>query len=322
MFNKEEKKVAEELSNSSNTIGKGTTVEGNIRKLIGGSALISGVYNIPVKAINYNGEDSEILVLNVSNPPFSNTKSIRFNNNDYLSATPTVSNPLYRPSGSFGSAYAWSFSLWFKAGTSSQSEQTVIMFGGSDQNNEGRVQCWYNGSNNDKNLRLLYGTGNNNLVFETPSGSITQGVWSHVLMCYDGGSTGQSQGDINDYYSRFKIYIDNVLQTTSNTNNNYGWSGSVKNEFFRVGRNGSNGNYMRNGCLVDELALFNSDESLNASGIYNGGTPFDLSGLPTPPVNWWRMGDEDTYPTLSDNIGSSDFTMQNMTSSDIVNDTP
>ena len=30
MFNKDEKKVAEELSNSSNTIGKGTTLEGNV----------------------------------------------------------------------------------------------------------------------------------------------------------------------------------------------------------------------------------------------------------------------------------------------------
>ena len=47
-----------------------TTVEGNIRKLIGGSALSAGTYNIPVKAINYNGEDSETVVLNVSNPPF------------------------------------------------------------------------------------------------------------------------------------------------------------------------------------------------------------------------------------------------------------
>ncbi len=39
-----------------------TTVEGNPRKLIGGSGLASGTYNIPVKAINYNGEDSETIV--------------------------------------------------------------------------------------------------------------------------------------------------------------------------------------------------------------------------------------------------------------------
>ena len=38
-----------------------TTVEGNPRKLIGGSGLSAGEYAIPVKAINYYGEDSEII---------------------------------------------------------------------------------------------------------------------------------------------------------------------------------------------------------------------------------------------------------------------
>ena len=45
-----------------------STVEGNVRKLIGGSSLEVGTYNIPVKAINYNGEDSETVVLTVSTP--------------------------------------------------------------------------------------------------------------------------------------------------------------------------------------------------------------------------------------------------------------
>ena len=41
-----------------------TTVEGNVRKLIGGSSLTTGEYAIPVKAINYNGEDSQIIEIN------------------------------------------------------------------------------------------------------------------------------------------------------------------------------------------------------------------------------------------------------------------
>ena len=63
-----------------------TTVEGNVRKLVGGSSLASGTYNIPVKAINYNGEDSETIVLTVSTPPFANTKSVQFDNQDYAGA--------------------------------------------------------------------------------------------------------------------------------------------------------------------------------------------------------------------------------------------
>ena len=55
------------------------TVEGNVRKLVGGSSLVAGTYNIPVKAINYNGEDSEVLVLTVGTPLFlEQQKSVRF----------------------------------------------------------------------------------------------------------------------------------------------------------------------------------------------------------------------------------------------------
>ena len=63
-----------------------TTVDGNVRKLIGGSSLTTGEYAIPVKAINYNGEDSQIIELSVGNPAFANTKSVNFNNNDWLGA--------------------------------------------------------------------------------------------------------------------------------------------------------------------------------------------------------------------------------------------
>ena len=156
----------------------------------------------------------------------------------------------------------------------------------------------------------------------TPSGSITAGTWCHILVTYDGGTTGASSGDINDYYSRFSIKIDNSTQTTSNSNSNFGYSGGIDPDNFRVGRLVS-GNHMRN-ANVDELALWGSDQSSNSTDIYNSGTPFDLSTLSTPPAHWWRMGDGDTYPNLQDSgdTGGCTFVMYNMTSSDIVNDVP
>ena len=60
------------------------TVDGHVRQIIGGSSLAAGSYNIPVKAINYNGEDSETIVLTVTAPAFSNDKSINFANQDWL----------------------------------------------------------------------------------------------------------------------------------------------------------------------------------------------------------------------------------------------
>ena len=60
MFNKEEKKVAEELSNSSNTIGKVTTVEGNIETY--GNLRVDGrvVGNIVTKSKLVLGQTSQV----------------------------------------------------------------------------------------------------------------------------------------------------------------------------------------------------------------------------------------------------------------------
>ena len=297
------------------------TVEGNTRKLVG-SIAADGVYTPTMKAVNYFGSDTETLTITVANPPYVNTKSVRFNNNDYLDATATAENPFYRAGNGTGSSDAWSISLWFKAGADSNMEQTILMFGGSDQGNEGRVQVWYDGSNNDKHIRLRYGTNNNYLELETPNNGILQGVWNNIIITYDGGTTGQSQAQLNDYYSRFDIFINGVSQALNKDHNNYGWSGSIKAEFFRVGRNGNQGNYLRNSCLIDELALWDSDQTANVSDIYNAGVTHDLSALTAPPVNWWRMGDGDTFPNLLDGIGSDDFVMFSMSVGDIVNDVP
>ncbi len=60
MFNKEEKKVAEELSNSSNTIGKGTTIEGNIETY--GNLRVDGkvIGNIITKSKLVLGQSSQV----------------------------------------------------------------------------------------------------------------------------------------------------------------------------------------------------------------------------------------------------------------------
>lgn len=299
-----------------------TTVEGNPRKLIGGSGLAVGTYNIPVKAINYNGEDSKTILLTVDAAPFQNTKSINFANQDWLGANASLlSSTLGRTGNGSGSSDAWSISLWFKASNNSQG-QVILYFGDNDIANGGYIQLMQINSNGNKLLRLRYGSNNNNVKLQTSAGSITPNTWQHILLSYDGGTTGAASGSITDYYSRFKIYIDGTLQTTSNSHQNYGYTGSVDADNFRVGRFVS-GNYMRD-CRVDELAIFNSDQSANVADIYNSATPFDLSTLTTAPKHWWRMGDGDTYPYLQDNGTEANcvFQMYNQTAADIVNDTP
>lgn len=295
-----------------------TTVEGNVRKLIGGSSLAVGTYNIPVKAINYNGEDSETIVLTVSTPPFANTKSIQFNSSDYLGANAALlDSTLGRSGNGSGSGDAWTISFWIKP-THTTSGRVVFYYGSNDTTNGGIIEIRMTGSHK---LRLQYGSANNNIRIMSPN-ALTNNVWQHITYTYDGGTTGASSGSINSYYGRFELFIDGVSQNTTNTNNNYGWSGSLSGQNLRVGKLVS-GNTLT-GEKVDELAIWDSDQSSNISDIYNSGTPFDLSTLGTQPKHWWRMGDGDTYPNLQDNGTEANctFVMYNMTSADIVNDVP
>tara|TARA_R100000655_G_scaffold106654_1_gene156162 strand:+ start:874 stop:2160 length:1287 start_codon:yes stop_codon:yes gene_type:complete len=299
-----------------------TTVEGNIRKLIGGSSLAVGTYNIPVKAINYNGEDSQTITLTVSTPPFSNTKSIRFTNQKWLGANAAqVEHVLGRSANGSGSGDAWTIAFWYKASSDNQG-QTVIYFGNNDVTNNGFLELRQTNSAGQKRFRFRYGSNNNYIQLMTPNGSLTANTWQHIVVTYDGGTTGASSGSLSDYYGRFKIFIDGSQQTYNNTHSNYGYSGSIVGQNWRVGRFAS-GTHMRE-AKVDELALFDSDESANIADLYNSGSVFDLSTLSTEPKHWWRMGDEDTYPNLQDSGTESNcvFVMNSMTSSDIVNDVP
>lgn len=302
-------------------------VEGNPRKLIGGSSLTAGTYNIPVKAVNYNGEDSETLVLTVSSPSFLNSKSVQFQQNDYLTSNGGIlQNVLGRSGNGSGSSDAWTISFYFKAGTSNNQSQTIVYAGNGNLSGNNHLRIYWNGNNTARQqMCFRYGSNFNNLELKSPVGSIqTGGGWYHVIMTYDGGTTGAASGSVSSYYSRFKMFINGTQQTTINTNQNFGNSSGLTVSEFIVGRYSTSTGYMRNSCKVDELAVWSTDESLNATSIYNSGIVQDLNSLSSSPLHWWRMGDGDTFPFLNDTGSQANctFIMNNMTAADIVNDVP
>lgn len=147
----------------------------------------------------------------------------------------------------------------------------------------------------------------------TSSLGLVAGTWYHIAMVFDGTLTGNA--------NRLKIYVDGAQKTLSFT----GTIPSVTYDFalnpttFYLGTDGfTTPNYF--GGKMDEVSIFNTSEPI--ANLWDGsGTPTDLTSL--NPIAWWRMGDGDTYPTITDNgSGGNNGTMTNMDAGDIVSDVP
>ena len=102
--------------------------------------------------------------------------------------------------------------------------------------------------------------------------AINDGNWHHVMFVYVPSTS-------------MTLYVDGVQDAQNTTsipsaiNNNYSDVYIGQFQFW-------DGN-------IDEVAVWNSDQSSNASTIYNSGVPNDLSSLSS--VSWWRMGEDSLY---------------------------
>ena len=216
---------------------------------------------------------------------------------------------------SLGITSAISVSAWVKIPTTNT--------GGGGTNIQ-VIACEDNTGGGQRNWNLFWrGTGYNYFVFNVyhtnlTSSSITStgivpndGQWHHLLATFDG--TTNANG--------LKLYVDGTLfqkTATSTGINSYAPTETT------IGTLTGGANWRLEGN-IDEVAIWNNDQSSNASSIYNGGVPTDLSSL--SPLSWWRMGDGDTWNgstwTLTDNgSGGNDATSVNMEEADRVTDVP
>ena len=135
------------------------------------------------------------------------------------------------------------------------------------------------------------------------------GAWLHVCVTVDGSSSAAG----------IKVYVNGVEQTLTTAYDNLVSSISNSANMCLGGRE-----YYYTGDM-DEVTMWSTD--LDEAGVlelFNGGVPFDPSTHSDAAYldGHWRMGDGDTYPTITDSVGSNDGTMTNMESGDIADGGP
>ena len=217
---------------------------------------------------------------------FSNTKSIEL---DGIDDFVTMGDVL-----DFERTSAFSISAWIKRSGTGVND-TIVSKMESSGNFRGYL-LFISSTNLVKFVLRNVNTSSNRLFVDSTS-TITDTNWHHILMTYDGSSN----------VSGVKIYIDGVSDTVTTAGT---LSATTLNSSpFNIGARNSDSLFAT--ATIDETAVFNSELSQSdITSIYNSGVPKDISSL--SPLSWWRCGDGDTAPTLTDNgSGGNNGTMTN-----------
>ena len=213
-------------------------------------------------------------------PSFENTKSILLGGiDDYVN----MGNP-----ASLQITGNLTLSAWIKKDASATSSNYMIIGKDGVTGGTRSYSLLVNSSTNKAQFNIWKSATAYTLQGTT---TILAGVWYHIMGVNNGTDT--------------KIYVNGTLENT-----NVGGGGTIDNGVtdLNIGRRttspATRGYWKGN---IDEVAVWNSDQSSIASAI--GSSPVDLSTY--SPLSWWRCGDGDTAPTLTDNgSGGNDGTME------------
>ena len=258
------------------------------------------------------------ITVTVDEVAYTNNKSINFNGTtSFFQGNPINMTALERASNGDGSA--WTISMWVKP-SSNTANQTLLVYGAGNDYSGGAITLKQQGGSS---LILNYGTVYDNIILVVGN-AFTSGTWQHVMVTFDGGTTGSVPANSSDYYSRFNIYVDNVLQTAIGVATNGGYDGVISganpsDNIYRIGRASNVHNNYYDGT-INQIAIWDTDQSANVSTIYNSGATQDLSLLATAPNHYYEI--ETSVTTITDIEGSADLTGYNFVGANVVNDVP
>ena len=254
------------------------------------------------------------VTITVAQVAYTNSKSLKFPSGStaYLNGNHALVTSLQRTGNGTGASDAWSISMWVKPSTVTNS-QTLFYYGGDDLANEGRIEIQQFSGNN---IVFRYGKNATNTNY-IGVGNFPTGQWNHILVTYSGADTLIANGGA----TAFSMFINGVNGTSQLQQTGGGHSGNIPADKFRIGRllGATTSQYLSDG-IVNQVAIFNADESANIATIYNSGAVQDLSLLSSAPVHYYEM--ETSVTTIPDIIGSADLTGFNFSASDLVTDTP
>ena len=239
---------------------------------------------------------------------FPNVNSMAFDGtNDYIDMGDA---DVFTPNSS-GADRGFTMSYWINpAATGNLSIGSKRIFAGGAQRWEWRTMLNYQ----SKPLATFYGNDNQNilqqLLLDT---ALSVGTWYHVAFTFD----------LADANTSIVGYVNGVKATNGSggTYSSAGTWSAVSNTAAAMHWGRIHLAYGQ--CSLDEVSMF--DDALTEAqvqAIYNSGTPTDLSGE-SHLLGWWRMGDGDSHPTITDQSSNgNDGTMTNMDSADITTSVP
>ena len=244
-----------------------------------------------IQGLSYSPETN--LTGTAAAPSFTNTKSIALDGvDDFVSLSSTTN---LRPTDAEINADGFSVSVWVNWSSASSG---IFANGGAQETDKYWGFSFFVTSTGRAFIRKGTGGAPSPTARSdayTAENKVASGAWTHLAFILPSANK-----------STWKIYVNGVSQTltTSGAGGAVAYGGTAAiGSFFQNSFNGA----------IDECAVFNSELSASdVTSIYGSGVPNDISSL--SPVSWWRCGDGDTSPTLTDNGSeSNNGTMTNFT---------
>jgi hypothetical protein len=281
------------------------------------------------KAGNAVGGNVDFTVtVTVAEVAYTNSKSLSFNgSSSLLQGNPINVSVLNREietnpfEGTITQAGTpWTISMWVKPDTLNPFEtQTLMVYGALNDYNNGAITI----KQSSTTLVFNYGTVYDNIIL-VAANSFVDNTWQHVMITYDGGDTGAVANQSAAYYGRFNIFVDGVNKFKVGVATNGGYAGAIdgtnqSDNIFRFGKaNNVHNNYFDG--IMNQMAIWGSNETANIATIYNNGATQDLSLLSSAPVHYYEI--ETGVTTITDIAGNADLTGYNFIAANLVSDTP